>query len=163
MIKPPADMLPELSEWNNGKGISLENWAGCEGSFQLAVGYSTIYWPQFVLIEDYIVREGCSREVVIDYEAKCKEDKQVVERVLNHLHLDSIQYLGCPDISTQRLIFLGEILREIHIAKLAWQFPDRPCEVEFRRPEDPANWVGYELSFWQKKHERPKESCGDRR
>ena len=58
MTKPPADMLPELAEWNNGKGIDLESWVGCSGNFRLAIGYAAIFWPRFVLFEDYILREG---------------------------------------------------------------------------------------------------------
>jgi len=52
MIQPPASMIQELSAWNNGKGIDLESWTGCSGNFKLAVGYSTIFWPKFNLVED---------------------------------------------------------------------------------------------------------------
>ena len=41
-------MLPELAEWNNGKGIDLKSWIGCSGNFRLAIGYSAIFWPRFV-------------------------------------------------------------------------------------------------------------------
>lgn len=37
-----AKLIPELPDWNNGKGIDVESWIDCIGTFQLAVGYSTL-------------------------------------------------------------------------------------------------------------------------
>ena len=50
-------------------------------------------------------------------------------------------------------MFLGQVLKEIWEVKLRWQFPDRPCVVEFYEPEDRTNLIEFQLSFWQKKHE----------
>lgn len=155
MIEPPDDMLPELAEWNNGKGIDLESWVACSGNFRLAIGYSTIFWPRFVLFEDYILREGFSIESLRSFEKNPTRGKQSVESVMNHLHLDGIQYQGCEDITEQRIVYLGHTLREIYAAKLAWQFPDRPCEVWFYEPDDRTAFSGYEITFWQKKHVKP--------
>jgi hypothetical protein len=152
MSTPPADMLSELAEWNNGKGIDLVSWVGCSGDFRLAIGYSTIFWPRFVLFDDYIFREGFTAESVRGFEAQHKCDKRSVEAVVNHLHIADIQYHGCEDITEQRVVFLGRILKEIYEAKLAWQFPDRPCEVSFYEPDDRTDLVGFQLTFWQKKH-----------
>jgi hypothetical protein len=160
MIEPPADMLPELAEWNNGKGIDLESWIGCSGSFRLAIGYTTVFWPRFLLFEDYILREGFTPESVRGFEAQHKCDKRSVEAVLNHLHIADIQYHGCEDITQERVVFLGRILREIYAAKLAWQFPDRPCEVSFYEPEDRTDLVAYQITFWQKKHVEPSAPNG---
>ena len=152
MTTPPSDMLPELAEWNNGKGIDLESWVACSGNFRLAVGYSAIFWPRFVLFEDYILREGFSIESLRGFEKNPSRGKLSVEAVMNHLHLDGIQYQGCEDITEQRIVYLGHILKEIYTAKLAWQFPDRPCEVSFYEPEDRTDLTGYEITFWQEKH-----------
>lgn len=145
-------MLPELAEWNNGEGISLESWIGCSGNFRLAIGYTTVFWPRFMLFEDYILREGVRPESVRGFEAQQKGDKRAVEALLNHLHIADIQYYGCEDITEERVVFLGRILKEIYAAKLAWQFPDRPCEVSFYEPVDRADLRSYQLSFWQKRH-----------
>jgi hypothetical protein len=155
MSQPPADMLPELAEWNNGKGIDLESWIECSGNFRLAIGYSTVFWPRFVLFEDYILREGFTIDSVRGFEAQHKCDKRSVEAVLNHLHIADIQYHGCEDITEQRVVFLGRILMEIYMAKLAWQFPDRPCEVSFYEPDDRTDLIGFQITFWQKKHVEP--------
>lgn len=148
MSQPPNDMLLELAEWNNGDGIDLDTWTACSGDFRLAIGYSTIFWPRFVLFEDYILREGCDVESV----RKSKCDKKSFEAVMNHLHIAELQYCGCEDISEERIVFLGRILREIYEAKLAWQFPERPCEVSFFEPDDRTNLIAFQITFWQKRH-----------
>ncbi len=148
-------MLPELAGWNNGKGIDLLSWIGCSGDFRRAIGYSAVFWPRFVLFEDYIFREGFTEESVLDFVVQCRGDKRSVEAVVNHLHIADIQYYGCEDITEERVVYLGRILREIYEAKLAWQFPDCPCEVSFIQPDDRANLVAYQITFWQKKHVAP--------
>lgn len=152
-MKIPASMVAELAEWNSGDGISLEDWVGCEGNYRLAVGYLTVFWPSFVEFEDYILTEGFTEEQVRVFESQEGATARSIERVINHVHLDSIQHLGCPDISSDKLVLLGNILTEIYQAKLQWQFPGRPCVVEFYRPEDPDDFGEYQVSFWQKKHE----------
>ena len=93
-------------------------------------------------------------ENVRAYEQQSKNDKYSVEWVSNHLHIADIQSHGCEDISEDKIVFLGRALKEIWEAKLRWQFPDRPCEVEFYEPEDRTNLIEFQLSFWQKKHEK---------
>jgi hypothetical protein len=154
MIQPPASMIAELSAWNNGNGISLEEWTECSGNFKLAVGYAALFWPKFVLFEDYIFRENFTTDTVRGFEKQNNGNKQRVEWIINHLHLDSIQHHGCKDISEDKIVLIGRVLKEIWEAKLLWQFPDRPCQVEFYEPEDKKNLVEYQLSFWQKKHEQ---------
>jgi hypothetical protein len=155
MSKPPADMLSELAAWNDGKGIDLESWVGCSGNFRLAVGYSAIFWPRFVLFEDLILPEGFSVESLRGFQSNPKHDEKSVEAVMNHLHVGDIQHAGCDDITEQRIVYLGKVLKEIYSAKLAWQFPDRPCEVSFYEPVDRTDLVGFEITFWQKKHGEP--------
>ncbi len=72
---------------------------------------------------------------------------------MNYLHLDGISYRGCPDISADKLVLLGNVLKEIYEAKLKWNFPERACTVEFFIPEDPEDFSQYQLSFWQTAHE----------
>ncbi len=74
---------------------------------------------------------------------------------MNHLHIADIQRWGCGDKSKDKLLVLGNVLKEIYEAKLQWQFPDRPCTVEFFIPDDPDDLMEYQLSFWQKCHETP--------
>lgn len=151
----PESMKDELGAWNNGAGIDLDAWVGCMGNFALATGYAAIFWPRFVEFEGYILREGFSESALRGCGARDGQTRQGVEWLLNHLHIADIQFYGCPDISKDKIVRLGEVLEEIHEAKLKWQFPDRPCVVEFYRPEDEDDLMQYQISFWQKSSEAP--------
>jgi hypothetical protein len=57
----PESMRSELAAWNNGKGIDLQSWVGCEARFALAVGYASIFWPEFVEFDGYILPKASFR------------------------------------------------------------------------------------------------------
>jgi hypothetical protein len=150
----PESMKAELATWNNGAGIDLESWISCEGRFSLAVGYTSIFWPAFTLIEGYILPQGVSEGSLRSFEQNGRSRKSI-EWVMNHVHIADIHHRGCGDISIDKLLVIGNVLKEIYEAKLHWQFPDRPCSVELFIPDDPGDLTGYQLSFWQKCHETP--------
>lgn len=146
-------MAKELEAWNEGSGIDLESWIGCEGSFSLAIGYASVFWPTFVVFEDYILREGFSLDSLRGFEEAYSGDRLAVERVMNHLHISDIHHAGCEDLTLDKAILVGETLASIYRVKLAHDFPDRPCKVDFYQPDDPENLDEFEISFWQVKHE----------
>jgi hypothetical protein len=145
-------MKSELAEWNGGKGIDLESWASCSGSFGLAVGYAEYFWPEFDVVEGYVVRAGTTSSEVEQWEGNAS-DRRAIEATMNHMHLIDINYHDQENLSEDILIRLGTVLTEIYEAKLGWQFPERPCTVSFSVPEDPQQFDGYEITFWQKAHE----------
>lgn len=149
----PESMKDELRRLSGGTGIDLEGWVGCEGNFRLAVGYTTVFWPKFEAVGKYILIAGCTPDEIARFERRKGATPRSVEAVLNHLHIRDVQHFYCEDISADKLHLLGTTLKEIYQAKLAWQFPDRPCTVEFFVPEDPDDLTEYQISFWQKAFE----------
>lgn len=149
----PESMKAELGAWNNGVGIDLESWVGCEGRFALAVGYTTIFWPEFVEFEGYILRKGFSESSLRGFESQQGCARKGTEWLMNHLHIADTHHHGCPDISKDKIILLGTALKEIYEAKLQFVFSNRPCTVELHIPEDKDNLIEYQLSFWQTAHE----------
>ena len=145
----PDSMKAELAAWNSGAGIDLESWVGCEGNFRLAVGYASIFWPSFVEVDGFILREGYSPEALRGFRQREGADRAGVESVMNHWHLDGIQYVGCPDATPDKLLHLGRTLEQIYTAKLQWQFPERPCRVSLYVPDNPLLLDQYEITFWQ--------------
>src|SRR5438105_5720762 len=81
-----AALIPELPRWNNGAGIDAEEWIGCVGNYQLAIGYSLIFWPRFVRFENYVLREGFSEGALRGFEQQTKTNRASVEWVMNHIH-----------------------------------------------------------------------------
>jgi hypothetical protein len=141
-------LIPELPDWNNGKGIDVEGWIGCSGNFQLAVGYSTLFWPRFVEFEGYILREGFFIESLRGFQRQCGDSRRSVEAVMNHLHIADIHDHDSQKFTAEHAVYLGRTLREIYQAKLAWQFPSRRFEVVFNE-SDEADLVDYEITFFQ--------------
>jgi hypothetical protein len=56
---------------------------------------------------------------------------------------------GCSDLTKDKVLLLGTILKEICEAKLQCQFPDRPCKVSLYEPPDETDLMAYEITFWQ--------------
>jgi hypothetical protein len=148
-------MKPELSQWNDGSGIDLETWIGFSGNFSLAVGYTTLFWPEFVEFDGYILRAGFTESILRDWENQPSITRKSIEHVMNHFHILDIHHSnGADDATKDKIIALGRILKEIYEAKLRWQFPDRPCVVDFYEPTDAEDWLlDYQISFWQVVHE----------
>jgi hypothetical protein len=53
------------------------------------------------------------------------------------------------------MLFLADVPKAAYYAKLAWQFPDRPCVVELIEAEDRSDLAGYQITFWQNRHAEP--------
>src|SRR5271169_4406486 len=88
-------LIPEMRDWNNGAGINVRGWLECSGSLELAIGYSTIFWPEFVEFEQYVLRSGFSVESLRGFERGRNGDRRSVEAVMNHLHIADI-HCGSP-------------------------------------------------------------------
>ena len=142
-------MVDELRAWNDGAGIPLETWVECEGSYKLAVGYAAALWPEFEAIDKYILIEGRTKENILGFENQANSTPKGVECVLNHFHLADLHNHDDENLSADKLLFLGSIIKEMWEAKLQKQFPNRPCTVEFYVPDDPEELLEYQVSFWQ--------------
>lgn len=142
-------LIPELKDWNNGAGIDPETWVGCEGNFRLAVAYSLIFWPRFVEHDGMIFR-GTEVDVgvVAAWMGNCNGNRQSVEATANHIHIADLHHVGSPDLSLERIVFLGNVLKEIYATKLAAEFPDRKFVVDFYQPAD-QKLQDYQLTFYQ--------------
>lgn len=149
----PESMKTELGAWNNGAGIDLESWVSCDGRFALAVGYASIFWPEFVEFEGYLLRKGFSEKSLRGFESQQGCTRKGTEWLMNHLHIAGTHHYGCSDMTRDKIVLLGVVLKEIYEAKLQCVFPNRPCVVEFFVPADKDNLMEYQISFWQKLHE----------
>jgi len=139
-------LIPELSQWNQGGGIDPHGWIGCVGNYELAAGYSLVFWPRFVRFERYVLRKGFSEDSVRGFERADGCDRASVDAVVNHLHIADIH---CNVESTEaQLRYLGRVLKEIHEAKLGRDFPELGFAVSFN-DEAGLDRIDYQLTFWQ--------------
>ncbi|MDP2715333.1 hypothetical protein [Rheinheimera sp.] len=152
-MKKLEHLIEETRLWNNGKGVDVDAWIGHEGNFNLALGYSTIFWPRFMEFDGYIFREGTKAENVRGFEAQTHSTRKSVECVINHVHIFDFHNHENDKANAEKIAYLGNVLKEIYEAKLAWQFPSKPCTVSLFMPDDPEDLEGYQLTFWQTRHE----------
>ena len=140
-------LIPEVREWNDGAGVTPEAWIGMMGTYELAVGYSLIFWPRFVQFDGYVLREGFSETSLRGFEQTTNRDRRSIEAVMNHVHAIDI-HCNEPDPTEAQLRYLGRVLRDIHEVKLKSDFPHLGFVVAFNDEPglDPAD---YQLTFWQ--------------
>jgi hypothetical protein len=124
-------LIPELSGWNNGLGIDVDSWLSCNGSIQLAIAFSRLFWPQFTEHDGCILRAGFSPKTYADFLATCEGDRTAVEAVMNHVHVFDLFPNATQMATGEQIQFLGRVLREIYSTKLAHDFPLRSFEVQF--------------------------------
>ena len=142
-------LIPELKQWNNGAGIDADGWRSCFGNFQLACAYSLLFWPRFTELDDMVFRGEMTRERLESWKPNCSSEPATIEATANHIHIADVQYVGCPDLSVERVIYLGNLLREIYQVKLAAEFPTRKFVVDFYEPPD-RKLSEYQVTFYQR-------------
>ncbi len=143
-------LLPQLRDWNNGQGIDPLSWVGCSGNFDLAIGYTALFWPDFAEHDDMVFVQHAFTSTPLSEIKSCLEkssnDKTQVERLINHLHLLDTHYVGCPDVTPEKLEFLGKTLQETWAAKLSKDFPGARFAVEFLGNSS-SDLADYQLTF----------------
>ncbi len=139
-------LIPELAEWDSGQGIDAESWVTMICNFQMTVAYTTVFWPEFVVVDDCVFLEDYAREF---YETMRNKgtSRRDMEQMLNHQHIADIHSYGDPNATRERVVFIGNILKEIYECKLGQTFPDRVFSVEFVASGDDVS--SYALHFCQ--------------
>jgi hypothetical protein len=142
-------LVPELPEWNNGKGIDLDGWAHCTANSWSLIGASRVLWPDFVLFDGCVFRgDGVDEANYRDWMVHTGGNRSKVEAVLNHRHvLDEFPTIS-PGSPEAQVLYLGGVMAAMLRAKLAHEFPERTFEVTWDcdRTDDMAMWS---VTFFQ--------------
>ena len=140
-------LIPELAGWDDGAGITLRSWISGVGRFDHALGYASIFWPDFVQHEGCILRETPDDANFQEWMRTMAGDITRVEAMMNHLHVldlfnDSEYQPGRP-----LLLRLGQILKSMWSCKLAHDFPSVNFAIELDlEGEEMADFT---LTFYQ--------------
>ena len=142
-------LIPELRLWNGGKGIGVDMWRQCVGSFEHAVAYGRLFWPAFTLHDGCILFEDFNLESFQGFMEQTGGHRPSVERVMNHIHL--LDLFGHDDHapSDDLLLHLGSLLKDIWSTKLARDFPERRVVVRFPLETVDDGSSDYQISFFQ--------------
>ena len=138
------EMIPEMKAWNNGQGVDVHTWIDAVGTFQLAIGYSTIFWPEFTEVEGFVFRAGLDRQA--DWRNAYGGDRRKIEALANHIHIDSIHYSDHEGKTPQKLKYLARILQDIYICKLTRDFPSKYFRVEVSDEADSPVLTFYQVT-----------------
>ena len=149
------DLIPELKRWNNGAGIDIDSWIGCEGDHKHLIGYARILWPDFVEHDGCILLgNSLDADDRANYQAfleKAKGDKTTVEGTMNHQHiLDLFSRSHHERPSREVVLHIGRLIKEIWQAKLNHDFPGRKVTVHFSEL-NAKDLEDYEITFFQER------------
>ena len=154
-------LIPELVDWRkeNGEAFSILDWITANGDVQLAIGYTKVFWP------DFIEYDGCiffkDHFSIENYEswvqAESIKNYGQVERVINHFHILDLFSLDKQKVITYPQVkYLGGILQSIYGNKLRADFPKRKFEVFFNGEEELEDLIDYQLGFYQLNNDKRK-------
>jgi len=144
----PDTLIAELPEWNDGAGVKAQPWIEMVGRYDLAVGYSLVFWPRFVRFESYVLREEVFNEPNLrSWERSQPGRRAGIEAVLNHLHIADL-HTNDETLTEAQARYLGRTLQAAWTAKLKLDFPDLDFVVDFN-DEPGLDLIDYELTFWQ--------------
>lgn len=154
-------LVPDLKDWKkeNGDKFDLQDWIACKGNIRLAIGYSVIFWPDFVEFNDCVfIKSHFSQD---NYEEWTKSDSvenyRQIEGVINHIHiLDLFAWEKQEEINYDQVIYLGKILRNIYDLKLKADFPEKQFMVTFNDDLKTDDLIDYQLTFYQIENEKRK-------
>ncbi len=145
-------LIPDLRQHAETGSLvaTIEDWIIMSGSMQLAIGYSCLFWPDFVEYKGCVfLKFKFSEDTFHHWKEKVTvENVAQIEYLINHIHIvDLFSRRGL--LSKEQVVFLGNKLREMYRAKLSIDFPDRAFEIEFDFIDNPENLEDYQLTFYQ--------------
>lgn len=111
---------------------TLSNYVETRGSFELAVAFVNLFWPEFVERRGCIIRAvGFNEKNFEEWWATANGDRAIIERALNHLHVADIVPSDRAEVEDDVLRYLGQQISEMWRSRVAQLFPDRTFDVWF--------------------------------
>jgi hypothetical protein len=144
-------LVPELSKWNDGRGIDIVSWINGIGSFEHGIAYGRLFWQDFVEYDDCVLFADFDESSYLGFMQQTAGNKVAVEKVMNHYHISDI--FPNQEPTTDQIIYFGRLLKEIWQAKLKCDFPSRNVIVEFYEKE--CDCISdYQITFFQPRAEK---------
>jgi hypothetical protein len=140
-------LIPELAEWNNGKGIDIDSWISCIGRFDQAIGYGKVFWPDFAIHDDCVLFAPVSVAAFDDWVRHTGGSKRSVEATMNHRHILDLFQGGRENVTRAAILHLGRLLKDMWACKLRRDFPGRHIMVDFSE-EYTEDLVDYQITIY---------------
>jgi hypothetical protein len=143
-----AELIPELHRWNDGRGITLADWANAVGRYDYAIAYASVFWPDFFLHDDCVFRLDPKAENYAEWMSSLKGDRSKVEAMINHLHILDMFTSEGFEPTPQVVVHVASVLKDMWLCKLQRDFPERQFKVEIHDGQ-PDDLLTYEITFFQ--------------
>ncbi len=140
-----AALIPELQTWNDGSGISPEDWLCGVARSDEAVAYTALFWPKLVIHNDYVLRHDFSLKN-LEINQAARSTRQQIEAMLNYNSLEHF-FRGDGEVeavANERARYVGTIMVDMLDAKLRRDMPDRQFRIELIDDDD-----NFAVTFWQ--------------
>jgi hypothetical protein len=149
-------LIPELRPLRQN-GSLLSNAIQCFGDINDFLIASLLFWPNFHIQGPYFFLEPVSTDVLARWLGVYGEDHERVEKMLNHRHLANMFANASSVVSSEKLCFLGRILKDMWERKLEHDFPSHDFAVLLGGLDspDPSDIT---ISFFAKREQKESES-----
>ncbi|MBP2277756.1 MULTISPECIES: hypothetical protein [Sphingomonas] len=140
-----AALIPQLQTWNDGNGISPEDWLCGVARSDEAVAYTAFFWPKLVIHKDYVLRHDFSLKNLEINEA-ARSTRQQIEAMLNYNSLEHF-FRGDGEVEAvadERARYVGAIMVDMLDAKLRRDMPGRQFRVALIDDDE-----DFAVTFWQ--------------
>jgi hypothetical protein len=152
---PLKKLVPTALPWNEGKETGVWEWRYLTGDYSQAIAYGELFWPDFQAHDGCVLwAEGFDESNYNAFMEQTSGNRRAVEAVMNHVHIAYLFDSLRVDPTTDQMVYLGRLLREIWSVKLRHDFPDRRFVVHFEEDSSEDD-IGYEITFYQSDHNDP--------
>ena len=130
-----GNLIPEMQNDDGSDWVDVENWLYNEGTNGILIATGAIYWPDFIVYRDCIIRDSAPRDHAANFDRLITGgpiERGYVEERLNRLEIaDIIQASEGDSLSMEQALYLGRTLEQTWKAKLALDFPNTEFYVSF--------------------------------
>src|SRR5439155_16592660 len=80
-------LIPELADWNNGAGVDIDTYLAGVGSYEHAIAYARLFWPEFTIHEECVLFADFSYDSFRGFMESTHGNRRAVEALMNHQHI----------------------------------------------------------------------------
>lgn len=126
----------------------LLNLLALKSDMDMALAYAMVFWPSFVIFENVVLFEYFDKNTYNEAKKNAKVSSDI-EKFMNHRHLCEI--FGNPYINStpDQLNRLGDILKDIWLAKLNRDFPEKSFLFKLTRADENDRFIA-SITFWSR-------------
>jgi hypothetical protein len=127
-LLPDFSLLGSQVDWK----YSLQNYVESRGSIELAVAFAHLFWPDFIVRNECVIRaDGFDGDNFDRWWKETSGNRKAIECALNVLHVPDLVPSDDTELDDSVFDYLGSAIAEMWHARLLQLFPQRTFEVNY--------------------------------